>query len=54
MIVHSLCPPGVGALYAGLGPTVIRTFPATGALFLAYETTKKYLGGFHDYLTEVP
>merc|ERR1712150_339373 len=28
-------------LYCGLGPTVLRAFPATGALFLAYETTKK-------------
>ncbi|XP_059151013.1 mitochondrial ornithine transporter 1-like [Physella acuta] len=40
---------GVKALYRGLGPTVIRTFPATGALFLAYETTKKYLGRLHNY-----
>lgn len=36
---------GVLALYNGLGPTVIRTFPATGALFLAYELTKKSLHG---------
>lgn len=35
---------GILALYKGLGPTVLRTFPATGALFLAYETTKKWLG----------
>lgn len=35
---------GILALYKGLGPTVLRTFPATGALFLAYETTKKYMG----------
>ncbi|XP_041359074.1 mitochondrial ornithine transporter 1-like [Gigantopelta aegis] len=34
---------GVRALYKGLGPTVIRTFPATGALFLAYEYTSKVL-----------
>ncbi|KAK3893061.1 hypothetical protein Pcinc_003107 [Petrolisthes cinctipes] len=34
---------GVLALYNGLGPTVIRTFPATGALFLAYEATRKLL-----------
>ncbi|KAK6172479.1 hypothetical protein SNE40_016118 [Patella caerulea] len=39
---------GIGALYKGLGPTLVRTFPATGALFLAYETTKKYLSGFYD------
>jgi solute carrier family 25 ornithine transporter 2/15 len=35
-------------LYKGLGPTVLRTFPATGALFLAYETTKKWL----EYLAD--
>jgi len=34
---------GILALYNGLLPTVVRTFPATGALFLAYETTKKLL-----------
>lgn len=34
---------GVRALYNGLGPTLVRTFPATGALFLAYEYTKKFL-----------
>jgi len=34
---------GVPALYNGLGPTVIRTFPATGALFLAYEYSKKWM-----------
>jgi hypothetical protein len=34
---------GMRALYKGLGPTVLRTFPATGGLFLAYETTKKTL-----------
>ncbi|XP_013779404.1 mitochondrial ornithine transporter 1-like [Limulus polyphemus] len=34
---------GILALYSGLGPTVLRTFPSTGALFLAYEYTKKLL-----------
>ncbi|XP_025085408.1 mitochondrial ornithine transporter 1-like isoform X2 [Pomacea canaliculata] len=42
---------GIGALYKGLGPTVVRTFPATGALFLAYETTKKYGNSLADYLS---
>ncbi|XP_046374151.1 mitochondrial ornithine transporter 1-like isoform X2 [Haliotis rufescens] len=42
---------GVTALYKGLGPTVVRTFPATGALFLAYETTKKWLGYVSDQVT---
>ncbi|CAL8399195.1 unnamed protein product [Boreogadus saida] len=35
---------GVGALYRGLTPTVLRAFPANGALFLAYEWTKRALG----------
>jgi len=39
---------GLLALYNGLGPTVIRTFPATGALFLAYEYSKKWLHSVVD------
>ena len=34
---------GIMALYNGLGPSIIRTFPATGALFLAYEYSKKWM-----------
>jgi len=34
---------GVMALYNGLTPTLIRTFPATGALFFAYEYSKKLM-----------
>merc|ERR1711994_853941 len=34
---------GIARLYSGLGPTLLRTFPATGALFLAYETSKKWM-----------
>lgn len=34
---------GILALYNGLTPTVIRTFPATGALFFAYEYSKKFM-----------
>ncbi|XP_058490282.1 solute carrier family 25 member 15a [Solea solea] len=34
---------GFPALYSGLTPTMIRTFPANGALFLAYEFTRKSL-----------
>lgn len=37
---------GVAALYNGLGPTVLRTFPATGALFFTYEYAKKYMHAF--------
>jgi solute carrier family 25 ornithine transporter 2/15 len=34
---------GYLALYSGLQPTLVRTIPATGTLFLLYETTKKVL-----------
>ncbi|KAK3799352.1 hypothetical protein RRG08_063491 [Elysia crispata] len=51
MFMKILRQEGVKKLYTGLGPTVVRTFPATGALFLAYETTKKYLGQLHSYIT---
>ena len=39
---------GLMALYNGLGPTVIRTFPATGALFLMYEYSKKWMHALVD------
>ncbi|XP_061105044.1 solute carrier family 25 member 15b isoform X2 [Conger conger] len=34
---------GVKVLYSGLTPTMIRTFPANGALFLAYEASRKMM-----------
>ncbi len=34
---------GILALYNGLTPTLLRTFPATGALFFAYEYSKKFM-----------
>ncbi|KAJ0022262.1 hypothetical protein NQD34_009752 [Periophthalmus magnuspinnatus] len=34
---------GVAALYSGLTPTMIRTFPANGALFWAYENSRKFM-----------
>ncbi|KAG2456834.1 ORNT1 protein, partial [Polypterus senegalus] len=34
---------GFTALYSGLTPTLIRTFPANGALFLAYELSRKLM-----------
>lgn len=34
---------GFTAFYSGLTPTMIRTFPANGALFLAYEVSRKYM-----------
>jgi len=34
---------GIAALYSGLGPTIVRSFFATGALFVAVEETKRFL-----------
>ncbi|XP_065568618.1 mitochondrial ornithine transporter 1-like isoform X2 [Artemia franciscana] len=34
---------GFLALYNGLGPTLVRSFPANGALILTYETSRKYM-----------
>ncbi|TNN75123.1 Mitochondrial ornithine transporter 1 [Liparis tanakae] len=34
---------GIAALYSGLTPTMIRTFPANGALFLSYELSRKFM-----------
>ncbi|RWS25041.1 Mitochondrial ornithine transporter 1-like protein [Leptotrombidium deliense] len=34
---------GVRGLYKGLLPTVIRTFPSTGALFVTYEYSTKFM-----------
>ena len=38
---------GIGGLYSGLGPTLVRAFPANAALFLGVETGKKL---FDDYV----
>lgn len=37
---------GMLALYNGLTPSLIRTFPATGALFFAYEYSKKFMQSY--------
>lgn len=37
---------GVGGLYAGLGPTLCRAFPANAALFLGVESGKKVFDKF--------
>ncbi|KAG8452780.1 hypothetical protein GDO86_004538 [Hymenochirus boettgeri] len=34
---------GISALYSGLKPTLIRAFPANGALFVAYEYSRKIM-----------
>ncbi|KAM9318103.1 solute carrier family 25 member 15a [Pholidichthys leucotaenia] len=41
--MHILRTEGFGALYSGLTPTMIRTFPANGALFLAYEFSRSFM-----------
>jgi len=37
---------GIGALYKGIVPVMLRAFPANAACFLGYELTMKFL----DYL----
>lgn len=39
---------GVGSLYTGLKPTLIRTVPATATLFVTYEYTKKLMHNFFE------
>lgn len=34
---------GISGLYKGLTPTLLRTFPSTGALFVAYEYSKNFM-----------
>ena len=34
---------GVRSFYKGIGPTLLRAFPACAALFLAYEKSKKMM-----------
>lgn len=34
---------GISGLYKGLAPTLLRTFPSTGALFVAYEYSKLFM-----------
>ncbi|XP_048388404.1 mitochondrial ornithine transporter 1-like isoform X2 [Stegostoma tigrinum] len=40
---------GLKAIYSGLTPTMIRAFPANGALFLAYELSRKAM---MDYMSD--
>ena len=40
---QTLAREGVGALYRGIAPALIRTFPANAALFTAYEFSKRTL-----------
>ena len=37
---------GIKGFYNGLGPTLIRAFPANAALFLGVETSKKFFDNF--------
>lgn len=34
---------GIQGLYNGLTPTLLRTFPSTGALFVAYEYSRQFM-----------
>ncbi|XP_018565189.1 mitochondrial ornithine transporter 1 isoform X2 [Anoplophora glabripennis] len=34
---------GIGALYNGLAPTLLRTIPATATLFVTYEYSKRWM-----------
>ncbi|XP_066930721.1 mitochondrial ornithine transporter 1-like isoform X2 [Clytia hemisphaerica] len=34
---------GIGSFYRGIGPTLLRSFPANAAIFLTYEYTKDFL-----------
>ena len=44
---------GLSALYSGIFPTLVRTIPATAALFVSYELTKKWLSQvFSPYMTD--
>lgn len=44
--MHTVKHEGFLSLYRGLMPCLIRSYPANGALFLAYEYTQKYLSKF--------
>ncbi|XP_077984222.1 mitochondrial ornithine transporter 1-like [Glandiceps talaboti] len=43
MLINIYRTEGIRALYSGLGPCVLRSFPANGALFVAFEWSRKYL-----------
>lgn len=43
LIVKIIKSEGLSALYHGLTPTLVRTIPATAALFVTYEYSKKVL-----------
>ncbi|KAJ8922682.1 hypothetical protein NQ315_007714 [Exocentrus adspersus] len=43
MILKIMRTEGVGALYNGLAPTLIRTVPATATLFVTYEYSKRWM-----------
>lgn len=42
---------GIAGLYSGLGPTLVRAFPANAALFLGVEMGKKF---FDKYVWKAP
>ena len=42
-LLHVWKTQGTRGLYRGLGPTILRTFPSTGALFVAYEYSRSFM-----------
>ncbi|KAI1280601.1 Mitochondrial ornithine transporter 1 [Halotydeus destructor] len=43
VLAHVFRTEGLAGLYNGLFPTILRTFPSTGALFVAYEYSKHFM-----------
>lgn len=43
VLVRVMKEEGIRGLYKGLTPTLLRTFPSTGALFVAYEYSKEWM-----------
>lgn len=43
---------GMLALYRGLFPTLLRSFPANGALFVTYEYTRTLFTPVNTYFTD--
>ncbi|CAG0925542.1 unnamed protein product, partial [Notodromas monacha] len=41
-------PKEIRPFYNGLAPSLVRTFPATGVLFVVYEWSKKFLHNMFD------
>lgn len=51
--LHILRKEGILAFYRGLLPSILKTIPATGTLFLVYEYVKKSLNAQLNSETEI-